>query len=137
MIAAYLIDKSAYTRLGHDTVRAALESLLRDNHIAMCPMVALELLYSARSARDYDRVDTDLQSFPAVDMDADTWALAWDLQRRLSRRGQHRRAIPDLLISATALQHQLTVLHYDHDFELIAEISDLHQRWIVPRGSVD
>lgn len=137
VIAAYLIDKSAYTRLGHDTVRKILEPLVSNNDIAVCPMVEMELLYSARSTRDYDRVAADLAGFPSVEMDAGTWSLALDLQQRLSRRGQHRRAIPDLLISAAALQHQLTVLHYDKDFELIADVSDLHQRWVAPRGSVD
>lgn len=137
MTAAYLIDKSAYTRLRWPTVQAKIEPLLIDDQLAVCPIVALELLYSARSGGDYDRVSALLQEFPSAIMNAATWSVALDLQRKLSRKGQHRLAIPDLLISATAIQHDLIVLHYDKDFELVAAVSDLQHQWVVPRGSVD
>ena len=36
------------------------------------------------------------------------------------------------------LQHDAVLLHYDHDFDLIAEVADaLRHQWIVARGSVD
>jgi predicted nucleic acid-binding protein len=45
-------------------------------------------------------------------------------QAALADRGQHRAAsIPDLLIAATAELAQLTVLHLDRDFELIADFT--------------
>lgn len=34
-------------------------------------------------------------------------------------------------------EHDLTVLHYDGDFDLIASLTGHHCRWIVPAGSVD
>ena len=44
--------------------------------------------------------------------------------RALAGQGQHRApSIPDLLIAATAERAQLTVLHLDKDFELIAGIT--------------
>jgi hypothetical protein len=47
---------------------------------------------------------------------------AVELQSMLAARGQHRGpSIPDLLIAATAELGDLTVLHVDRDFELIAE----------------
>jgi predicted nucleic acid-binding protein len=49
--------------------------------------------------------------------------------------GQHRRPIPDLLVAATALEHDATVLHYDHDFDVIAEATGLSARWIIPAGT--
>jgi predicted nucleic acid-binding protein len=46
------------------------------------------------------------------------------VQSILAERGQHRAAsIPDLLIGATAELADLTVLHVDKDFELIAQIT--------------
>lgn len=46
------------------------------------------------------------------------------VQMALAERGQHRAAsIPDLLIAATAEVAQLTVLHLDKDFELIADVT--------------
>lgn len=42
----------------------------------------------------------------------------------LAGRGQHQApSIPDLLIAATAELAELTVLHVDKDFELIADIT--------------
>ena len=49
---------------------------------------------------------------------------AVEVQIALARRGQHRAAsIPDLLIAATAEMAQLTVLHDDKDFDLIADVT--------------
>jgi predicted nucleic acid-binding protein len=49
---------------------------------------------------------------------------AVEVQMILAERGQHRAAsIPGLLIAATAELGQLTVLHLDKDFELIAQIT--------------
>lgn len=46
------------------------------------------------------------------------------VQLILADRGQHRApSIPDLLIAATAELAQLTVLHVDKDFDLIADIT--------------
>jgi predicted nucleic acid-binding protein len=46
------------------------------------------------------------------------------VQAEVADRGQHRAAsIPDLLVAATAEVAQLTILHVDKDFELIADIT--------------
>lgn len=48
----------------------------------------------------------------------------WERQTRLADRGQHRGpSVPDLLIAAAAELADLTVLHVDDDFDLIAEIT--------------
>jgi len=49
---------------------------------------------------------------------------AVEVQSILAERGQHRApSIPDLLIGATGEFADLTVLHLDKDFELIAQIT--------------
>ncbi len=58
-------------------------------------------------------------------------------QRMLAGQGLQGRKIPDLLIAAAAEQEQLTLLHYDADFDLIAAATGQKCEWIVPRGSVD
>ena len=46
------------------------------------------------------------------------------VQAALADRGQHRApSIPDLLNAAAAELAQLTVLHLDQDYELIADIT--------------
>jgi predicted nuclease of predicted toxin-antitoxin system len=42
----------------------------------------------------------------------------------------------DVLVAACAERAGLTVLHYDADFERIAELTGQPVQWIVPRGSV-
>lgn len=39
-----------------------------------------------------------------------------------------------LLIAAVAERHELTLLHYDADFDTIAEITGQDARWVVPRA---
>ena len=51
---------------------------------------------------------------------------AVELQTLLAERGLHRApSVPDLLIAATAELAELTVLHVDKDFELIADVTGL------------
>jgi hypothetical protein len=58
---------------------------------------------------------------------------AWEVQGELTARGQHRGAGPaDLIVAATAELHDLTLLHHDHDFELIATITGQALRWYGP-----
>jgi predicted nucleic acid-binding protein len=112
-----------------------LRALAADGALVMTEIVALELLYSARSRSDYDTRWDGLTTLPWIHLTADVSARALDIQRRLARRGTHRRPIPDLLVAATAIEHGASVLHYDRDFDLTAEVTDLSARWIIPVGT--
>lgn len=58
-------------------------------------------------------------------------------QASLVERGQHRSAgVADLLVAAIAELEGLTVLHYDADFDVIAEVTGQPTEWVVPRGTV-
>jgi len=41
------------------------------------------------------------------------------------------------LIAATAERHSVTVLHYDHGYDLMASVTGQEVRWVVPRGTAD
>ena len=45
-------------------------------------------------------------------------------------------ALPDLLIAAVAEVNDLVIIHYDADYERIAEITGQPCQWVVPRGSI-
>ncbi|MGH3433121.1 MAG: hypothetical protein ACRDQB_09825 [Thermocrispum sp.] len=45
--------------------------------------------------------------------------------------------MPDLRIAAAAEREDLVLLHYDRDFDLIAEATGQQTGWIVERGSID
>jgi len=109
-----LLDKSALVR--------ATAEMLELGEICLCAVVRLEVLYSARSAADYERIETDLDAFRELRIDAETIATAVSAQKDLSRRGRHRVPIPDLLIASCAQQHQAGVLHHDRHYDALAEV---------------
>lgn len=62
---------------------------------------------------------------------------ALEIQALLAERSQHRGvSVPDLLIAACAERAGLVVLHYDADYDRIAEMTGQPTRWVVPRGSI-
>lgn len=109
-----LLDKSAYVRGG---VEAS-----EDDELCLCAVTRAELLYSARSRRDYKRLESDLSTFRDLRMDAETFAAASTAQRALAAQGQHRVAVPDLLVAACAQQHGADVVHVDRHFDVLAQV---------------
>jgi hypothetical protein len=71
-------------------------------------------------------------------MPDEVWQVALDVQTELAQVGKHRGvALPDLLIAATAHRHGVTLLHYDHEYDLIASVTAQPMDWVVPRGTAD
>jgi hypothetical protein len=68
-------------------------------------------------------------AFPVVDspLGADVFQQAVELYRSARRRGRTIRSSIDCLIAASALRHDLTVLHVDRDYAELAEVSALQQ----------
>ena len=103
----------------------------------MCPPVAAEYAFSARTPRDHDLIATQLQAFtectiaPRVD---DVLAL----QSALWHAGLKRSVgTTDLLIASYAMLGEATVIHYDRDFEHVASVAPgFRHQWVVPRGSL-
>jgi predicted nucleic acid-binding protein len=138
-VASYLSDTSALARLARPVVDAALSPLIEAGQVATCGMVELELLYSSRGPDDYARRRRQLcDGFESLSMPDEVWQRALQVQGELARTSAHRGvALPDLVIAATAERHGVPVLHYDHDYDLIASITGQPVRWIVPRGTAD
>ena len=59
-------------------------------------------------------------------------------QAQLARVGHHRLPPVDLIIAALADRHELGVLHCDHDYDLIADKTDLafDSVWFTDRGTL-
>lgn len=137
-MATFLADKSALTRREtRPEVRDVLEPLLIAGEIAICGVVDLELLYSARDRATYRALVEALRGMPRAPVDDSTVARALEVQAMLAERSQHRAVpLPDLLVAACAERAGLAVLHYDADYDRIAELTNQRIQWIVPRGSV-
>jgi predicted nucleic acid-binding protein len=138
MAPTYLADKSALTRREtRSEVRAIIEPLLLAGQIATCGIVDLELLYSASSPSVYETLAALLRSLPRVSVTEAILDRALEVQGLLAKRSQHRAVpLPDLIVAACAEGAALTVLHYDADYERIAQITNQPAQWVLPRGSV-
>ena len=136
-MASYLVDRSALARMQHPSVRARLAPIIEAGEAASCAIIDLEVLYSARSHEDHRRIKARRAlAYEHVPMSDATFARALAVQGELARSGRHRLPIPDLLIAAAAESAGLAVLHYDRDYDLIAEVTGQPVEWVVPRGSV-
>ena len=132
----YLADKSALARFAYRPVADRLGSLLKEGLVATCPIIDLEVLYSARSLGDYEGVLAERKAMPTFPVTAQTTERAIEVQHQLARTGQHRVPIPDLLIAAVADLNGLIVMHYDADFDRIAQATNQPTTWVVPRGAI-
>jgi predicted nucleic acid-binding protein len=128
-VTSWLIDKSALTRLALSRDAAGWAERIQRGLVRISTVTRLEVGYSARSASELRSAlrQPPLASMPVEYLTPTIEDRAVALQLALADRGQHRApSIPDLLIAATAELAQLTVLHVDKDFELIAELTDQH-----------
>jgi predicted nucleic acid-binding protein len=134
----YLVDNSAWNRVKYAPVAARLKPLADANLIATCGALEVEALYSARNSEEYERMRTyRLAIFTYLESEEEDWQRALATQRTLSVKSQHKGPrVPDLVIAAIAQRYDLTLIHYDSDFDRIAEVTGQRTEWVVPRGSV-
>jgi len=62
---------------------------------------------------------------------------ALQVQRLLAGRSQRGRKIPDLLVAAAAEALDVGVLHYDNDFDRIADATGQRCTWVLPTGTLE
>jgi predicted nucleic acid-binding protein len=138
VIARFLIDTSAAARMGLAPVADRLEPLITGGLVGTCATLDAEALYSARSPAEYEQVRSDRrEAYEYLPTDDGHWQRAFDVQRALARTGRHRAVgIADLLTAVLASEHRLTIVHYDADFEIAAEVLPFEHRWVLPRGTV-
>lgn len=100
-----------------------LEPLIVDGAAALSTPVFLESLYSARKS-DYLRLKEAYEAAMTIlPLTPDISARAVEVQTTLAHRSQHRTAqASDLLTAACAEVNNLTVLHYDKDYDAIAMV---------------
>lgn len=138
MVTRYVADTSVFARLTKPLVSAVFAPLAAQNHIAVCPPVAFELGYSARSVDDYRTVMDLLLAFPQIPVTDADHHRSLEVQAALCAKGRHRSlSLVDALVAAVAEARGMTILHYDSDYERVAEVTGQEHRWIVKRGAVD
>lgn len=139
-----ILDNSAWSRLLGGRVPAAVvrrwEQALARDEIFVCDPFRMEALYSARDAKDYMSLSEELDALGQAPCDQVVWQLAQTAQRTLAsgRRVSHRIKPVDLVVAAAAHHHDVGVLHYDHDFDILANHAGLSfaSRWLAKRGTL-
>ena len=133
-----LADTSAVNRAEHPRVQHEVADAFNARQLVTCTVVTLEILYSARDAReleDREATQVRLRWIPVTDS---VHRAAIGAMRDLARRGagRHRVPLPDVLIAATAQEAGVGVLHYDHHFDRLAEVLHFSSVWLAPAGSL-
>lgn len=138
VIARYLVDTSAAARMRHSVVAVRVSPLIEAGVVATCATLDSEALYSARSPAEYEQIRADRRyAYEYLAIDDRHWQAAFDAQRVLARTGRHRAVgIADLLSAVLAGEHQLTLVHYDADFDIAEEVITFKGQWVAPRGSL-
>ena len=137
MALTHLVDTSVLARLRHSSVRDVIEPMAAAGALARAGISDLEVGYSARSAKEWDRALDALGAFDLVETSSDHVRRARQVQRLLAAKHQRGRKVPDLLIAAAAEASDLALLHYDADFDRIAAVTGQRVEWVVPAGTVD
>jgi predicted nucleic acid-binding protein len=142
--SALLFDNSVWARLldGRLTgrYRAAFEAALTADELCTCPPTLLEMRYSARDSAGFALTARRLDGLTHAPLSDEAGAAAVTAQAELAAVPgiSHRVKPVDLLIAAVAAEHGLGVLHYDHDYDTIAQHTALSFKsvWVAPRGSI-
>lgn len=124
---AWLVDKSALTRLHRSPDADAWSARIERGLVRISTVTLLEAGYSARSPDDLQVLlhRPPIDAMPVEYLTPAAERRAVGMLELLASRGQYRApSIPDLLIAAIAEMAGLVVLHVDKDFELIGEVSE-------------
>jgi predicted nucleic acid-binding protein len=111
---------------------------MRADRLRLAPAVRLEILLSARGGVEFDGLAETLSALRAAPLTASVMRAAEDAMRQLAQRshGAHRLPVVDYLLAATAEEIGAAVLHYDRDYDLLAEVMELESAWLAPPGSI-
>jgi predicted nucleic acid-binding protein len=138
LIARFLIDTSAAARAPHQEASRRLRPLIEGGVVATTASLHAEALYSARGPAEYEQLWADRRTaYEHLPTNDEHWQTALGAQRALATTGRHRAVgMADLLTATLAAAHQLTVVHYDADFETAATVLTFEHQWVLPRGSI-
>jgi hypothetical protein len=137
-----LADTTAWSvRSRTFALRSEFDAKLASGEIAICDMVKLELLHSARNSTEFRALREELEAVPPCPIGAGEWRRALDVYQELCRSrpgNDFHRSVghADLLIAAAAEAAGVPLVHYDSDFDTIGKVTGQPMRWLAPRGSL-
>jgi predicted nucleic acid-binding protein len=132
----WLVDTSAWVEFFRPPRRVLLDDLAPDGgQIVTCLPVIQEVLQGIADERAFAGIRSAMLAWPSVDSPVGGGVVdqAVQIYRQTRRAGITIRSSVDCLIAASALGHDLTVVHCDRDFDAIAGVTGLRHLDISPR----
>jgi predicted nucleic acid-binding protein len=133
---ALVVDTSAWARQHHSEVAPHFRDTAEAGLLVGCPVVALELLTTARDPTEHDRLARLLSSLRQAPVTQAACAAALGASSELSSANHPRVPVADYLIAAAAAERGFGVLHYDHHFDTLAGVMGFASVWIAPPGTI-
>ena len=125
-----LVDTSIWIEMFRRGGTFDLTSFADVEEWVVCLPVIQEVLQGFRDEAAYRVARDSLLAMPVVEspLQESVFLEAAELYRAARRSAVTVRSAADCLIAACAIRHDLTVLHHDRDFELLAAVSALRAR---------
>jgi predicted nucleic acid-binding protein len=133
-----VVDTSAWSRAHHPLVREDWKRALRTDRLCLSPAARLEILFSARDGAAFDELANELSTLRIAPFTTAVARAAEDGMQSLAHRsaGAQRIPIVDYLLAAAAQETGTAVIHYDHDYDTLAEVMTFESVWLAPPGSL-
>lgn len=134
-----VLDTSAWARVGHPDVRGLWREALFADRLRISPIARMEFLLSAREGNVFDELLEELSTMRPAPLTPAVVRAAEEGMRALAHRsaGSQRLPVLDYLVAATAQELGAAVLHYDRDYDKLAEVMEFESRWLAPAGSLE
>jgi hypothetical protein len=131
-----VVDTSAFSRAHHPDVRETWKRALRADRLRISPAVRLEILISARDGDSFDTLAEQLSALRPASLSVSVLRAAEEAMSALAHRsaGTHRIPIVDYLLAAAAQEAGAAVIHYDHDYDTLAQVMEFESIWLAPPG---
>ena len=125
-----LIDTSVWIRLFRDKQGKFKQTLIEaidGKEYYLSRFTQTELLQGARNEQEWAELNNYLSTQDYIDPSIQSWSQAARIYYELRRQGITVRNTIDCLIAASAIEHDLLLLHDDRDFEAISQGTSLNQ----------
>ena len=122
-----LIDTSAWVEFLRDTGSPVCQRVddLLGVEIATCDVVRMEVLAGARNEQHLNQLRRLIARASILPMESIDYDTAAALYRTCRQRGYTVRKLIDCLIAAVAIRSEISILHTDADFDVLAKHTNL------------
>jgi predicted nucleic acid-binding protein len=128
-----IVDTSVWVDVLRDTTgkkRIVLDEAAPPEDVILTPFTELELLQGCRDEEEWALLALYLEHQEYVEPNRETWPAAARIYFDLRRTGRTVQSPVDCCIAQLAIENRHLLLHRDRDFETIAEIRPLQQRFL-------